>query len=233
VVKTTCILSLNANDYVEVKYITPNNYTVNYWIGEKVNGIPGLISDLTSCMQLNVFQIAYNGPTGPQSTVTGPTGYTGVKGPTGPQSTVTGPTGPPATAPAYTTLTTATMSGTSLPLVIASNNIPTVIDIPNATVIYINNNTGNSKFITNMNGGVNGRMVIFTLLISLSNNGDVTFTQQFAKNGTGIYIGNLNSSVSLTYGKSICFVYMSDASLPNTQAFNFPGTGTGLWMFQY
>jgi len=68
---------------------------------------------------------------------------------------------------------------------------------------------------------------------SVSNNGDVTFTNQFAKNGTGVFVGGTNGNVSLNYGKSICFVYMASASLPNTLAFNYPGTGSGLWMMQY
>jgi hypothetical protein len=76
-------------------------------------------------------------------------------------------------------------------------------------------------------------MVIFTLEIILTNNGDVTFTQQYAKNGTGIFIANTSGNVSLTYGRSVCFVYMSSTSFPNTSAFNYPGNGSGLWMLQY
>ena len=83
-----------------------------------------------------------------------------------------------------------------------------------------------SRFINNMFGGVNGRKVIFTLIISGINNGDVTFTQQFAKNGTGIFIGGTDGSVSIVSGGSICFVYLSDARLPDND-------GSGLWMYQY
>jgi hypothetical protein len=112
------------------------------------------------------------------------------------------------------------------------------ISIPEATVIYINS-TGNSmvdsqsRFINNMYGGVNGRKVIFTLIITALNNGDVTFTQQFAKNGTGIFIGGTNGSVSITSGGSICFIYLADARLPDNQGYNNPGSGSGLWMYQY
>ena len=226
VVRTTCILSLNVNDYVEVKFITPNNYTVNYWIGQQVNGVPGLISDYTSCMQLNVFQLAYNGPTGPQGNP-GLIGYTGAKG----------DTGPPVSVGAYTSYTTATLNRAILQTFITSNLTTgpdaTCISIPNATVIYINTADSNSRYINNMYGGVNGRKVIFTLLITNSNNGDVTFTQQFAKNGTGIFIGGTNGSVAITSGGSICFVYVADARLPDGQGYNNPGAGSGLWMYQY
>ena len=226
--KASAIISLTAGQYVELIY----NLSAPGSTGNPPNTLYYYSATNSPAYSVRVFQLAYNGPTG----VTGPTGIqgpSGYTGPTGPQSTVTGPTGPASSIPAYTTLTTATLDGSTLPLAIATNNIPTTINIPNATVIYINNNTGNSKFITNMNGGVDGRMVIFTLLISLSNNGDVTFTNQFAKNGTGVFIGGTNGTISLTYGKSICFVYMASARLPNTLAFNYPGTGTGLWMMQY
>ena len=176
-------------------------------------------------MQLNVFQLAYNGATGS----TGSTGATGAKGATG----ATGPQGPSAPTALYTILTTATMDGSMLPLSLGTSTSPPYITIPDATVIYINNNTANSKFISNMYGGVNGRQVIFTLLITSSNNGDVTFTNQFAKNGTGIYVGAANASVAITSGRSICFVYVGDARLPDNQGFNNPGAGSGLWMLQY
>jgi len=130
-----------------------------------------------------------------------------------------------------TILKTATLDGSKLP----QNNNNTVINIPNATIIHINNNADKTKFITNINGGVDGRMVIFTSQLCSNNNGNIIFTDEYSKNGTGIFMGDAFSekSIKLTSGKSICFIYMANASLPNDKRFKNVGVGKGLWMLQH
>ena len=41
------------------------------------------------------------------------------------------------------------------------------------------------------------------------------------------------SDVTISQGESVCFIYMKDYALPNDATYNYPGTGTGLWVFQY
>jgi hypothetical protein len=131
----------------------------------------------------------------------------------------------------YTIFTSATLDGSTLSL----NNNNTIINIPNATIIYINNNTDKTRFITNINGGVDGRMIIFSCSLTSCNNGTIIFTNEYSKNGTGIFLGEFSPEkfIKLTSGKSICFIYMAEASLPNDKRFKNAGDGKGLWMLQY
>lgn len=139
------------------------------------------------------------------------------------------------TSSSLTTFTTAKLDLNTLPLHCLENKNYKSINIPNATIIYINNNTSDTRYITNINGGVDGRMVIFTLFMDSHNNGTIIFTNQHAVNGTGIFIGEMNNcckNIKLTAGKSICFIYMANARIPNNSGFNV-GQGSGLWMLQY
>jgi len=135
----------------------------------------------------------------------------------------------------YTVLSTGTMDGSLL-----SSELPTASNyrlttIPDATSIYITNPTAQPMYINNMSGGVDGRQVIFTIPIGATNNISVTFTTMHAKNETGIWAhgGAHRGSITITSGQSICFIYMSQASLPENEGCHSPGVGTGLWMFQY
>ena len=240
------LVNLAANEYVTIEM--GGGYSASSsraFFFQNIYNPPVSTNLIAPACLLKVFQLAYQGTTGSTGSAgisfTGPTGLQGHTGPTGLQGN-TGPTGPVASVEAYTTLSTAKLGRSILPTSINTNLTTSpdsnCISIPDATVINIIS-TGDSRidsesrFINNMFGGVNGRKVIFTLIISGINNGDVTFTQQFAKNRTGIFIGGTDGSVSIVSGGSICFVYLSDARLPDNQGYNNPGNGSGLWMYQY
>jgi collagen type VII alpha len=191
-----------------------------------------------------------NGTNGLNGTgFTGPTGVKGLDGTNGLNGTsVTGPTGPVASVGAYTIFSTAIWDVTSFQISITPSNPVTapqpIYPVPAASVVIVDNlfknNYGSVRFINNISelGGVtpvNGRKVIFMLKIDLSNNFPVTFTSNWAKNGTGIYFppSFTDGYVTISAGESVCFIYMADLSLPLNSGYNNPGPGSGLWVYQY
>ena len=157
------------------------------------------------------------GPTGPLGTgPTGTTGITGRTGPTGPcctgatgaASTVTGPTGPATAVSALTIYSTADLSALTLPTGIAS----TLVTIPDATYISITGNNGTNRFICNMTGGVQGRLVIFIYDPDTAGNEYIQFNDTYAVSGTGISIGlsRLTNNVAIGGGGTISFVFWNN-----------------------
>jgi len=88
------IIQVQAGDTLRM-YANANGAAMTLLATAAASPIPG-----TPSVNMNITQVAYNGPTGPTGTTgaTGPTGYTGPTGPTGPTGTtgytgVTGSTG--------------------------------------------------------------------------------------------------------------------------------------------
>lgn len=120
------LVNLLAGEYVTIEMgggLTPNPAPVSFYFRDRPNA--------PACL-LKVFQLAYQGPTGPQSTVTGPTGpQSTVIGPTGPGGaavTVTGGTGISVTYNSPTTTYIVSASASSLPRTIGTATGGTISD---------------------------------------------------------------------------------------------------------
>jgi hypothetical protein len=82
-----CVFNLNANDKLSMWIYIPSSASISLFSLYATNSTSVLPE--TPASNLNITQVAYNGPTGPTG-IRGPTGFTG---PTGSASSVTGPTG--------------------------------------------------------------------------------------------------------------------------------------------
>jgi hypothetical protein len=94
------VLSLSANDYIQVVWQTANTSVTLETLAASGNypRSPSIIFTATQVMYQQIGPTGSTGPTGPQG-ITGPTGPQGVQGPTGPTGNQgdlgpTGPTGP-------------------------------------------------------------------------------------------------------------------------------------------
>ena len=150
-------------------------------------------------MQLNVFQLAYNGPTGPK----GDTGFTGPVGVVGPA----GPTTIAAVSP-QTIYTVGEIDATTLPTGINS----TLITLPDTTFIVIkSNNNSLNRFINSMSGGVQGRHIIFMYDPDSPTNEYIQFNESSTLSGTGITIaGRTTSNISISAGGIITFIFWNN-----------------------
>ena len=90
-----------------------------------------------------------------------------------------------------------------------SSDSTVVVEIPDVTIITINNITSNIV-ISNIGGGVEGRMVIFMCDSSFVGNSTIIFSGKNSVSGTGIYIPKtISQPISITAGQMISFIFLN------------------------